>query len=196
MLDIEKYRMSKHIWPQASVTTGLGSVRWTVEAVHKLTPDENQGKHHIYIILLNDNHEFIYSPPFETKVEYTWEGRREDELAPVVALEKKYPEPIANIPMYKGQKITVWIKDSDFGSDSVSGLTVDLPDESTGNTYGHHSYLIVFKLSDMRQHENPTIPSEDDVKFIINSRVIEELDEIALKVNNLKNAILSGFSQA
>lgn len=193
MLDIEKYRHSNEVWPGATIHTGIGDVCWKAMTVHKLTPDENRGKHHVYIVLLNDSYEFIYTVAFETKIGYSWEGMREDEQPNPITPDKRYPEPIANIPMYKGQKLNVWIQDHDFSSDVVSGLTVDLPDESEGNTYGHHSFLVVFKLSNIKNTENPVNPSEDDIKFIVNQKVIEELDEIIKRANNLRNAILNSY---
>jgi len=107
--------------------------------VHHLTPDENRGLHNVFVEVIDARGERVRGIP----VAYTWRGRRDDQEAPPVAVDKSDDEPGANIPMGLNQFLTVWVTGPG-PSDRVAGLATVFPDEGAGNYMGHHSFLVVF----------------------------------------------------
>jgi hypothetical protein len=116
---------------------------WQAVYIHHLTPDENRGKHNIFVDLLDEAGKPLTATAM--RLGYTWEGRRSDELAPAPALDKQPTEPLGNLPIEKKQRISCWLEENGRRvSDVVRGLHTELPDQGTGNTWGHHSYYVIF----------------------------------------------------
>ena len=118
--------------------------------VAHLPGELNGGNHHAYVDVLGDDGQPLINPPL--RIGYTWEGRRNDEDAPPVALDKGPNDPAAgNIPIGKGMNMVLWLQDAGpfIVSDIVSGLQTETPDAdpSTGNSRYHNSYYIVFRKS-------------------------------------------------
>jgi hypothetical protein len=129
-----------------------GQVYWKVLGVHHLLPRENFSKHNIYLEALNENGDRITNPP--AYAGWTWEGRRPNEPANPVPLDKPANETAGDISVHFGQVVSVWLKgvgpDSQDKSDRVENLHTahpdePLPDGSLLNTLGHHSFYIVFQ---------------------------------------------------
>jgi hypothetical protein len=109
---------------------------WRVVGVHHLTGSENMGNHHVYVDVLDE------------------EGRRingsrliltQDGAAPVFAVvDKPANEAGTNFPMWSSTRATVAVQDA-LPSEAVMGLRSDHADEGVGNTWGHHSFYIVFQ---------------------------------------------------
>jgi hypothetical protein len=120
--------------------------------VHHLEPRENQGNHHVYLAVVDEAGQRVA----DAVIGWTWEGRRQEEEAPAVLLDKPDYEPWGNIPLGAGQIATVWVSD-DGGSDLVSGLTTapNIPDQD-GNTRFHHSYFVAFQRRDSSLPPVPT----------------------------------------
>lgn len=110
---------------------------YQIIGIHKLSPDENDGKHHLYMDVVNQQGKRI-----PEKVQWGWMGQREDEIANPVVLDKPLNEPSGNISL--GGFQVVWAKVLGKVSDTVSNVTTGLPDEGPGNTWGHHSYYVVW----------------------------------------------------
>jgi hypothetical protein len=146
--------------------------------VHHLTPDENHGLHNVYLDVINSRGDRIRGIP----VAYDWRGRRPDEDAPPVALDKPDDEPGANIPIGLNQFITVWVAGSG-PSDKVTGLATVFPDEGDGNYMGHHSWLVVFLARD----DGQPAPNEEGWTQL-------ELAGLSYELTNAANAI--GNAQA
>ena len=114
---------------------GLGESYWRIVTVRHLTPEENRGKHHIFMDFLGDYGEPISGP----RLRVTWEGGEET----VVSEDKGPSEPAANFPIWKGQICNVEVLD--LPSDHVSNLHTEHPDEGGGNTLYHHSFHVVWQ---------------------------------------------------
>ena len=122
------------------VTVAPGTRYWRIIRVHHLSPDENRGRHHIYI----DATKADGTRAFNTQTHITWEGGEH-----TATLDKPINEPAANFPMFKWQKCTVQMQG--MPSDKVHGLSSSHPDEpspdnsQSGNTLFHHSFLVLFQ---------------------------------------------------
>lgn len=129
-----------------------GETYWQVIGVHHLQPDENRSNHHVYFEVLDENGQRITSPT--AWIGWTWEGRRPEEPANPVPVDKPAAEPGSNLPVFKGQTVSVWMnglaRDGADKSDRVENLHTNHADEpmSDGalfNTIGHHSFYVVFQ---------------------------------------------------
>jgi hypothetical protein len=129
-----------------------GETYWKVIGVHHLLPRENFSNHHVYIEALDEDGNRIKNPL--TWAGWTWEGRRPDEVANPVGLDKPNWEAAGNLTMHFGQKVSVWIKgghrDAQDKSDRVENIHTTHPDEPLPdgtllNTLGHHSFYVVFQ---------------------------------------------------
>ncbi|HEX9924358.1 MAG TPA: carboxypeptidase-like regulatory domain-containing protein [Anaerolineae bacterium] len=128
-----------------------GETYWKVIGIHHLLPEENRGNHHVYMEALDENGQRIRPVAW---ADFTWEGRRPDEQAGPVQLDKPDNEPAGNIALHDGQKVTVWVRglnrDGADKSDQVGNLDIVLPDEpgpsgELWNSIGHHSFYVVFQ---------------------------------------------------
>jgi len=119
--------------------------------VHHLTPAENNGLHHIFLMVVDDDGKGVRGIP----VAWDWVGRDVTEPARPVALDKPEPEPMGNIAMGRGQVVTVWVAGAG-PSDRVSGLSTEHGDEHEGNSRGHHSFLVVFRAGGASPYTEPT----------------------------------------
>ncbi len=129
-----------------------GEIYWKVIGIHHLLPRENFSKHNVYIEALDEEGRRFRNPI--AWAGWTWQGKRPDERADPVALDKPDSEAAGNIAMHFGQNVTVWIKGLSSGandkSDRVENLHTahpdePLPDGSLLNTLGHHSFYVVFQ---------------------------------------------------
>jgi len=129
-----------------------GETYWKVIGVHHLLPRENFSNHHVYLEALNEDGNRIKNPP--AWVGWTWEGRRPDERANPVILDKPDAEAAGNIMLFFGQKASAWMngtnRDGQDKSDRVENLHTTHPDEPLPdgtllNTLGHHSFYVVFQ---------------------------------------------------
>ncbi|MBN1217591.1 MAG: hypothetical protein JXM69_01580 [Anaerolineae bacterium] len=129
-----------------------GETYWRVIGVHHLLPRENFGNHHVYLDALDEDGNRLKRPPIW--VGWTWEGRRPNEPANPVILDKPDYEAGGNLTMHFGQKVSVWVNgtqpDGQDKSDRVENLHTTHPDEPLPdgtllNTLGHHSFYVVFQ---------------------------------------------------
>lgn len=131
----------------AEADVNPGETYWRVIGVHHLTPEENQGKHNAFVEVLDENGERVHDPSL--RIGWTWEGRRDDERADPVPLDKPESEPAGNVPIQSGMNLEVWIQ-GDGQSDHVVNMNTRHPDElgpngEHWNSFGHHSYYVVFQ---------------------------------------------------
>jgi hypothetical protein len=129
-----------------------GETYWRVIGVHHLEPRENFSKHNVYVEARDETGQRVQNP--FTWAGWTWQGRRTDERADPVPLDKPVAEAGGDIAMHFGQNVSVWIKglnrDANDKSDRVENLHTAHPDEPTPdgallNTLGHHSFYVVFQ---------------------------------------------------
>lgn len=117
----------------------LRLARWKVLGVHHLAPSENRGNHHVFIDVLDKRGKRVQ----RARVHWTWEGRRPDEPANPILIDKPSNE-VPDLPIFPGQVIRIWLPDGE----SVHGLRANHPREGDGNFMGHHSFLVVFQEAD------------------------------------------------
>lgn len=135
----------------APAEVAVGETYWKVIGVHHLLPLENWSNHHIYLEALDEAGNRARNPG--AWVGWTWENRGPDEPAQPVPVDKPDNEPGCNIAVGKNQIISVWVNgaaDAADKSDRVISLRTTHPDEplSDGqlhNTWGHHSFYVVFQ---------------------------------------------------
>lgn len=129
-----------------------GEMYWKVIGVHHLLPDENRSNHNVFLEALDENGQRIKSPI--AWAGWTWQGRRDNERADPVPLDKPIGEAAGNIALHDGQIASVWIngqaRDGKDKSDRVENLDIIHPDEpgpngEKWNTIGHHSFYVVFQ---------------------------------------------------
>ena len=131
---------------------------WKAFSVRRLSASENGSRHNVYVKVLTPTGERDRDPAL--LIGWTWEGRRDNEPAPPVALDKADSDTgHGNIPIMSiGQKIAVWISGDGLWSDTVEGMHTNHPDEGPSNTRGHFSYEVIFQRA-----ESATQPPEPPV---------------------------------
>jgi hypothetical protein len=144
-----------------------GTTYWKALGVYHLLPQENLGNHHVYLDVLDEAGQRIQSPVVWAG--WTWEGRRPEEPAPPIPLDKPLNEAAGNLAMFKGQNISIWIQgqapNANDVSDRVENLSILHPDERSpegilGNSIGHHSFYIVFQRARKGTPTTPPTPGE------------------------------------
>lgn len=135
-----------------AAAVAVGETYWRVVGVHHLTPEENQGNHAVFIEALDESGQRVAGPP--VWVGWTWEGRQAHEEARPQPLDKGANEPAGNIPVNKGQALSIWIAGQSANaadkSDQVANLHTAHPDErgpggELWNSVFHHSFYVVFQ---------------------------------------------------
>jgi hypothetical protein len=131
------------------VEVPLGATYWRAIRVHHLTPDENQGRHHIFLDALDE----AGNRSFGAQARVTWPGGEQ-----TITVEKPIGEPGANFPMWKWQICAVEMLG--LPSDRVDNLHTGHPDEPPGlnNTLFHHSFEVVYQ----RAVKGATEPPADE----------------------------------
>lgn len=120
---------------------------YAVALVAHLPGNLNGGGHAAYVDVLGDDGQPLANPLL--KIGWTWEGRRDEEHADPVALDKGPLDPSAgNVVIYKGMVMALWLQAGDrMVSDVVGGLQTATPDAdpATGNSRFHNSFYVVFR---------------------------------------------------
>ncbi|MEZ4866960.1 MAG: NBR1-Ig-like domain-containing protein [Caldilineaceae bacterium] len=142
-----------------SATVSPGQQYWKVVGIHHLTPDENQRRHNAFIEALDGTGNRLQNP--DLRVGWIWEGKNDGPADPK-RLDKPTDEPAADVPLEKNMTVTLWLEGAG-PSDQVFGLHTRHPDEpggeGSGNTWGHHSYYIVFQQT---RKASATDPGDND----------------------------------
>ena len=127
-------------------TVAPGAWYWQAVRVHHLTPEENGGRHHIYLDILDPatapDPGSMGGRVFGARARITWEG---GEL--LVTIDKPMNEPGTNLPLWKGQvcdAIALGLPGGELASDRVTNMHTGHPDEAVGNTLFHHSFGVTF----------------------------------------------------
>ena len=130
----------------AQVTAGQNY--WRVVSVRHLTPDENRGKHNVYVDAQDESGQRCRDAAL--RIGWTWEGRQSDQTAEPKPLDKPDNEPAGNVDVNLGQHIEAWIQGDGLPSDHVANMHTNHPDEpgpsgDLWNSVGHHSFHVVFQ---------------------------------------------------
>lgn len=120
---------------------------YRVIGIHHLKPEENRGNRNIYVDVLDEDGRRMWGMRVNV---HSWGNKSYNHL------DKPSNEPGTNFPMYVNDIYNISVGDSDYPTESVTGLRSGHPDEagkdgSLGNTIGHHSFYIVYQLTDARQ---------------------------------------------
>ena len=128
----------------------MRAVFWRCVLVRHLTPEENKGRHGVYVDAVDSLGQRVRN--LRLRIGYTWEGRQPTEKAEPVPLDKPDGETGHGvIDIYKGQKLSVWLTGDGLASDVVQGIHSNHPDElgpngETWNSVGHHSFYVKFQI--------------------------------------------------
>ncbi len=122
-----------------------GQVYWKVIRVHHLTPEENKGRHHIFLDAVDEEGNRLYGSLFTI----SWDGGND-----TVVIESEPPDPGANFPMWKWQICSV--EGVGAPSDRVINLHTAHPDEAPGNSLFHHSFAITYLRTVAEEAESPS----------------------------------------
>ncbi len=126
-----------------------GEAYWQAIALQHLTPDENQGRHHVYVELQDEAGRPCRDDSL--RIGWAWPGRVPDaEPCEALVLSGAPGEPAASLDLQRGQPAEVWIQGDGLPSDHVLDLNADHPDESDAagelaNAYGRHSFRLLFR---------------------------------------------------
>lgn len=138
-----------------------GMVYAKIIGIHKLTGTENQGNHNIFIEPLDE------------------EGNRLDrwvlfhQIRPTgsmhfVTMDKPPSEPAGNVPInrdtYNDVKLYEDGLGADYPSETAYNISAVFPDEESGNSWHHHSFLVVFKLETYKD-DTTTPPTDGERKL-------------------------------
>lgn len=134
-----------------------GDKVWRVVAAYHLTPEENRGKHLIYVEALDEHGNWVDTN--NLSVGWGWENQQPHEKVNPKKFEKRPPEFRANVDLYRGQKTAIWMSDpSGVQSDVVANLHSDVENLPEHNTFGHNSYIVIFQ----RMSNQPVTTTPDD----------------------------------
>jgi hypothetical protein len=105
---------------------------------YHLTPDENAGGNSVYVEALDEQGERTTEPLVNWTCTLGGPIESND-------LTSSSTEPATKINMRRFDTITCWINDGVLDSDSVGNIYTRHADEAPGNSYGSHSYFLVFQ---------------------------------------------------
>ena len=119
------------------------NANWIVLGVHHLTGVENQGNHNVFIEVLckqweRDGMRAVY---------WDWKDRQPDEQSPGPLFVSKPPHELADIALFSGMKVDVWIQGGDSVGSFYTGHLNNGPDSfgsKEGNSIGNHSFFVCF----------------------------------------------------
>ena len=125
-----------------------GEVYWQAVSLRHLTPEENQGRHHVYVDVQDEAGQRWRAAGL--RLGWTWAGRGAQEPGEPAPLNGPDGEPAGQLDLQRGQPAEVWIQDDGVASDRVANLHTGHPDEpddagQLGNADGRHSFWLVFQ---------------------------------------------------
>lgn len=146
----------------ANVVKAPPGPAWRCIGIFHLAPEENRGRHNCFVEVLDEQGDRDRSPI----INWTWYM---DAPQQTVRLDKPDNEPAVDIPVEKSYTVTLRVNGAGLPSDSVGGIHTRHPDESQGNTFGHHSFYVVFQrqqgsvITPPVKPTDPTAPEASDL---------------------------------
>jgi hypothetical protein len=125
---------------------------WRCIGVFKLAPQENKSRRNVFFDVLDE----LGNRTRQPVINWTWYM---DAPTQTVRLDKPDNEPAGDIPVEKSYTVTLRVNGDGLPSDSVGGIHTRHADEGEGNSWGHHSFYVVFQ----RQQGNIIAPPIDPV---------------------------------
>ena len=120
-------------------TTEENEKYWACIGAYHLTPDENAGKHVLFLEAMDEENNRIFGTAFK----WGWEGQGPNEPSPDL-IDDKPPNELVNLVIWANQIIWTGVRDA-IPSGEVKNVRSTHPDEPPGNTWGHHSFYVAFK---------------------------------------------------
>jgi len=157
--DATQYGVQIHSVPDKGGATHY----WRVVGVHHLTGNENKGNHHAYADVLDENGQRVNG----ARLVLVQEG-----AGPLHAVvDKPANEAGTNFPMWSNTRGTLsvsWPADHPLPSEQVGVLRTDHADEEAGNTWGHHSFYVVFQK--MAVSQETALPPATEPEPVVDPR--------------------------
>jgi len=141
----------------ASIVKAPAGDAWRCIGIYHLKASENNGRHNVFVEVLDEAGNRTRLLP---AIKWTWWI---DAPTQTLKLDKPDSEPAADIPIDKGATITLHIDGFGLPSDSVGNLHARHNDEGSGNTWGHHSFYVVFQLQRGNVVTPPTEPEKPPI---------------------------------
>jgi hypothetical protein len=136
-----------------SVAPQRGDTWFKVIGVHHLTGAENGGQHNVFCEVLDEEGQRIQGAVLiAANINNTVSHVRAD---------KPDSEPAASIPMWGNDTLTVSVAGNVPG-EKVRGMHTRHADEGSGNTLGHHSFLVVWQKRHVGHTPTPQPEPEPD----------------------------------
>ena len=129
-----------------------GEVYWQAVLVHHLTPDENRGRHHIFVEVLDEEGRRVN----DVQVVITNGGTR------TVKVNTSPKKPAVAFPMGKWDMYEISIANAP--GDRVINVTSAHPAEGKGSPESHHSFLIVWRRTRLAREETEERAAEPHVE--------------------------------
>ena len=123
------------------IESPIGDVEWKAVEVRHLLPEENRGRHHVFVDAVDANGDRVQDGLL------TWGWYGGDQMD-AIKMDKPAGEPMCNIPIFRGQM--VWVAMPGRKSDRVLGMHTSHGDElgpggEIWSSEGHHSFYVKFQ---------------------------------------------------
>ena len=136
------------------VVEAVEGADFEIIGVHHLDQSENNGNHHVYGDVLDQNGLREYGAVVYSKTIGSPSIVKTDTDKPRI-------EPAFNRPLWQGENVELWVGELagvPVVSDRVRGIRTDWPDEPPGNTRFHHSFYVVWRARSGAQPVPMPIP--------------------------------------
>jgi hypothetical protein len=127
---------------------------WRVVGIHHLTPPENGGNHNIFFDVLDE---------IGNRVQGAKLVLAQATQAPLSAILDKGPQDAGDFVLFKTSNADIavqWPPDNPLPSEAGAGFKIDRPGPGGGNSWGHHSFYIVFQKTLISQAGDGNGPSQ------------------------------------
>lgn len=136
------------------IPSPLASWHWRTVKVWTMTTEEMrrfgvEGQTACFVVLLSLDGQILRGVSHTTAIRYGVEGQ----FMRMSPFEKQYPEPLGNFVMGAGGEFSVEIEDDMYSSDTVTGITLQNPDDT--DPLAHHTTVIVFQLCPTEDEAEP-----------------------------------------
>lgn len=172
---IGKVNQKRATHPRLQITPSpLASWHWRAVKIWTMTTEEMrrfgvEGQTACFVVLLGLDGQIFRGVSHTTAIRYGIEGQP----GQVSLFEKQYPEPLGNFVMGAGGSFWVEIEDDMFSSDTVTGITLQNPDDT--DPLAHHTTVIAFQLCPT---EDESEPSPEQSKLDLARSLAKQLLEV------------------
>ena len=152
----------------------LDSWHWRAVKVWTMTAEEMrrfwvEGQTACFVVLLDQEGQVIRGVGNTTAIRYGIEGQ----FTRMSPFEKQYPEPLGNFVMGAGGRFWVEIEDDLYSSDTVTGITLQNPDDT--DPLAHHTTVVAFQAC---RAEDEAEPSPEQSKLDLARSLAKQLLDV------------------